>query len=338
MKFVFFETEDWQVEPLKQAFPHDELVFTAEHLTEETVDKYVDADMVSVFVHSKIPNSVLDKFQHLKLIATRSTGYDHIDIEYAKSKQIYVCTVPSYGENTVAEHTFALILALSRKIFQTYERTEEYNFTIDNKIQGWDLKDKTIGVYGLGHIGYYVAKIAHGFSMNIVAYKRTPDQELAEKFGVKFVSSLDELLGQSDVITLHCPLTPETHYLINQGNIDKIKRGAILINTARGGLVETEAVLQALEKGILSGAGLDVFEEEICLVDPVALLNSEFRKLHNLTQILENHLLVARDDVILTPHNAFNSVEAVHRILNTTIENIQKFFAGNSQNVINPTW
>lgn len=338
MKYVFFEVEEWQKEPLQAAFPDHELMFTADKLNIENVSSYTNADMVSVFINSRVTKEVIDAFANLKLIATRSTGYDHIDSEYAKQKNIYVANVPHYGENTVAEHTFALILALSRKIFQTYERTEKLDFSIDNSIQGFDLKDKTIGIYGLGSIGYYVAKIAHGFSMNIVAYKRTPDPELTAEFGVEFVSSIEELLHRSDVISLHCPLVEATHHIINKETIRFIKHGSILINTSRGGLIDTDALILALEEGRLAGAGLDVFEGENALVDPVTLLDQEAGQQHNLQEVLENHILVARDDVILTPHNAFNSKEAVQRILDTTIENVHRFFVGNSQNIVNPNW
>jgi D-lactate dehydrogenase len=338
MKFVFFEIEDWQKSPILEAFPEHNIEFFDYPLSPDTVCNHQDADMVSTFIHSKVTQAVLDEFKNLKLISARSTGYDHIDYEYAKDKQIYVANVPYYGENTVAENTFALILALSRKIFQTYERTEKLNFKIDESIQGFDLKDKTIGIYGLGHIGEYVAKIAHGFSMKIIAYKRTPDPKLTEKYGVEFVDGIDDILTRSDVITFHCPLVPQTKHLVNMENYHKIKKDAIIVNTSRGGLVETQAILRGLEEGYLSGAGLDVFEEELALVDPIALLDPVFRDKHNIEDVIENHLLVARDDVILTPHNAFNSKEAVRRILNTTIENIRKFFAGDSQNIVNPTW
>lgn len=338
MKYVFFEAEEREKQPILDAFPNEEIVFTEEFLDEDTVGKYADAEMISTFIHSKVPKEVIDKLPNLKFIATRSTGFNHVDFEYAKSKKIYVSNVPYYGENTVAEYTFALILALSRKIFQTYERTENLDFHRDNVIQGFDLKGKTIGIYGLGHIGNYVAKIAHGFSMNIIAYKRTPDPSLTEKYGVEFVSGIDEILERSDVISFHCPLTPQTTHIVNNDNYKKIKKGAILVNTARGGIVSTEALLNALEEGYLSGVGLDVFEEELALEDHTALLDADFRAEHNLAEILEEHLLVARDDVILTPHNAYNSEEAVRRILNTSIENIAKFFAGDSQNVINKDW
>lgn len=338
MKFVFFEIEEWQKQPILDAFPNEQVVFTEDILSDKTADKYSDAEMISTFIHSVVPKEVIDKLPNLKLIATRSTGFNHIDCEYAKSKKIYVATVPFYGENTVAEHTFALILALSRKIFQTFERTENLDFHRDDEIQGFDLKDKTIGIYGLGHIGNYVAKIAYGFSMKIIAYKRTPDPELARLYGVEFVNSIDQILERSDVITFHCPLTPETKHIVNNDNYKKIKKGAILVNTARGGIVSTEALLRALEEGYLSGVGLDVFEEELALEEPNVFLEPGFRDSHNLSEIIEQHLLVARDDVILTPHNAYNTYEAVRRILNTSIQNIQKFFAGDSQNIINPTW
>lgn len=334
MKIVFFEAQNWQEEPFQTALPHDQVVFTPDKLTVENVDQYPDAEIISVFINSRVDAAVLQKLPHLKLIATRSTGFDHIDLPTATAQGIVVSNVPDYGQNTVAEHTFALILALSRKIFQTYERTESLDFTVDESIQGFDLMGKTIGIYGLGSIGYYVAKIAHGFGMKILAYKRTPDPKLTERFGVKFVNGIEEILQQSDVITLHCPLVKETEHLINKENINLIKPGAILINTARGGLIDTDALIEALESSRLSGAGLDVFEGENALTDPVALLDNQASQEHNLRQVLENHILVARDDVILTPHNAFNSREAVRRILDETIANITQFAAGQPQNQV----
>lgn len=338
MKFVFFEVKDWQKEAIQQAFPQEDLVFFAEPLSSANVTSAQGAQVLGVFVQSRVTKEVIDQLPELKLIATFSTGYDHIDCEYAKNKRVFVANVPNYGENTVAEHTFALILALSRRLMTTYERTESLDFCIDDSIQGIDLKDKTIGIYGLGSIGNYVAKIAHGLSMRIVAYKRTPDPELTRLYGVEFVNDLQSLLKQSDVVTLHCPLTPETEHLINNETIKYFKKGAIFINTARGGLVDTTALLQALDEGILSAAGLDVLEGENDLIDPVDMLSNQACDPQRIRQMVEDHLLVKRDNVIITPHNAFNTREAVNRILQTSIENINRFFVGNSQNIVNPDW
>lgn len=333
MKIIFYEVEDWQREPLQHAFSDHELVLLTEALNQDNWQTAEGAEIISVFIDSIITSNLLRNLSSLKLIATRSTGYDHIDTDNAKQKNITIANVPSYGNNTVAEHTFALILTISRKIFQTVERTERGNFDLDG-LQGFDLKGKTIGIFGLGKIGQHVARIAQGFEMNILACKRTPDPLLAQKFGLQFVAEIDELMQKSDILTLHSPLTPETQHLINSQNIKNFKPGAILINTARGGLVETAALLTALQQGNLSGAGLDVLEEEKPLKEEAHLLSPAYREQADLATVVANHVLIARDDVIFTAHNAFNSKEAVNRILNTTIDNIKAFLDGHPQSVV----
>ena len=334
MKLAFYETEEWQIPVVRQSFPNDEILFFDHTLDPSTLETAKGVDVVSVFIDSQINADMISQLKDtLKLITTRSTGYNHIDLAAATQYLIPVSTVPQYGENTVAEHAFALLLTISRKIYQTLERTERGRFDLEG-LQGFDLKGKTIGIYGLGSIGIHMAKMAKGFEMKILAYKRTPDPKLAEELGIEFVSNLEELLSRSDVISLHCPLTPETTHLINMDNIQHIKKGAVLINTARGGLVETEALLQALNDEIISAAGLDVLEEEIPLKDDLTLLSKTFHEQVNWKTVLEDHVLINRDDVIFTAHNAFNSFEAVNRILNTTIDNIHQFFSGNPQNTV----
>ena len=332
MKIAYFEACEDEPRKIREAFPKEQLTVIPEPLNEHTVAAADDAEIVSVFVCSCVTEHVLDQMPNLKMIATRSTGYDHIDMEACKRRGITVCNVPTYGENTVAEHAFALILALSRKIFQSYERTEHMNF--DRRgLQGFDLFGKTLGVIGTGNIGRHVIRIGRGFSMKVLAYDVRHDERLAAELNFTYADSLEDLLGQSDVITLHVPYIAATHHMINKENVKDIKRGAVLINTSRGAVVETEALLWALEKKILSGAGLDVLEEENDTYEHIQLLSEGFPKNKDIATILRNHILVDRDDVIITPHNAFNSVEAEQRIFDTNTENILAFEQGTPKNV-----
>lgn len=332
MKIAFFEVEDWQKDYLKEKLSDNELSFFAEPLSLENINSAEGCPIVSPFIYSQIKKDILSKLPDLKMIATRSTGFDHIDIQTAKENKTTVCNVPFYGENTVAEHTFALILSLSRKLFDSVERARKGDFTLDG-LRGFDLKDKTLGIIGLGHIGLHVARIAKGFEMKVLAYDPKEDKKLAKKIGFGYVS-LEDLLAKSDIITLHAPDNKETHHLIDSENINLIKRGAYLINTARGGLVETQALLKALSDGTLVGVGLDVLEEECFVKEEAQLISREFPKTCDLKTVLQNHILLQQKNVIITPHNAFNSQEALMRILDTTVENITGFISGKPQNNI----
>ncbi len=333
MKIVFFETEDWEKDYLSSAIKDNQLSFDSEPLTSESLNTAKDCEILSPFIYSKVDKAVLDSLPNLKFIATRSTGFDHIDIKECQKRNISVSNVPYYGENTVAEHTFALILALSRKIYQSAERTKKSDFSLDG-LRGFDLKGRTLRIVGLGHIGQHVARIANGFEMNVIACDQKEDKKLAKSLKLKYVS-LEDLLKNSDIISLHVPLNDQTKHLINQQNADLIKRGAILINTARGGLIETEALVEALGKGILAGAGLDVLEEECFIKEERELLSKEFPKKCDLKTALQNHILLQQENVIITPHNAFNSKEALERILETTILNIQSFLKNKAINKVN---
>ncbi len=242
-----------------------------------------------------------------------------------------MANVPSYGENTVAEHTFALILALSRNIHKAFVHTLARDIPFQ-ALRGFDLAGKTLGVVGAGRIGLHAIKIAKGFGMQVVAYDLRRESLLAEVLNFRYVS-LDELLAASDIISLHCPYTPQTHHLLNLENIRKVKRGALLVNTARGGLVDPAALTQALDEGILAGAALDVLEGEELLKDERQILEQPLAQ-DKLRMLLLNHSLLNRDNVVITPHIAFNSREAVERILSTTVENIRAFLAGSPQNVV----
>jgi len=324
IKVAFFSIPAKEKNYLSKRFDKSkyELFFFKEELSPEaSILKQID--VLSVFIYDRVDKTIIDKAKNLKLIATRSTGYNHIDIEYAKKKNISVCNVPYYGENTVAEHTFALILALSRNLHKAYIRSQQSNFSLDG-LRGFDLRGKTIGVIGAGSIGVHVMKIAKGFGMNVIAYDVRKNHILEELLDFKYVS-LDELLGSSDIITLHCPYNESTHHMINMNNIDKVKKGALFINTARSGIIEPAALYYAIDKGIFGGAGLDVFEGEELLKEENQMLTKNVSK-ENIEALLKRNLLLRRENVIITPHMAFDSHEAIERILQTTFENIISFF------------
>jgi len=293
--------------------------------SEELQDKIELAknyDIISTFIYSKADKEVLDKLPNLKMIATRSTGIDHIDGEECKKKKITIANVPVYGSNTVAEYAFALILAVAKKIVEAHQAVEEDEFSPEG-LTGIDLFGKTLGIVGLGKIGANVAKMARGFGMKILAVEKFPDEKVVKKYKVKLVN-LETLLKESDVVTLHVPALKETYHLINRNNIKLMKEGAILVNTSRGAVVETEALIWALNKKVLRGVGLDVVEEED-KVESMSMVMSQRPTKSDLQDVLSYHMLRDRDDVVFTPHNAFNTEEAIERIIKTTIENIKDF-------------
>ena len=329
-KIVFFEVASWEKEGLKRNFP--EALLVEKPLNEENASEFVNAEVVSCFIYSNFSKEIIEKLPNLKLIATRSTGFDHIDVFFCHQKNITVCNVPEYGSRTVAEHAFALILTLTRKIYQSINQAKNFDFNHE-KIRGVDLFGKNLGILGLGKIGKEVVKITHGFGMNVLVYARTQDETLAKTLGFSY-KSLDEILSQSDIISLHLPLTDETKHIINKNNIKKIKRGAFLVNTARGGLIETEALVLGLKEGVLAGVALDVLEGEKELMEEIEILTEGYQKTTDLKTLVLDHILVNHPNVIITPHNAFNTKEALFRILATTIKNIQGFLKGEIINVV----
>jgi len=332
MKIAFLEIHDWEEKYLRGCVDRaHELVVFLEALEDKQLASIADAEILSPFIYSKLTVERLAKLPKLKMVATRSTGFDHIDVAECTKRGITVCNVPFYGENTVAEHTFALILALSRKVHEAFVRVRAGNFSLDG-LRGFDLKGKTIGVIGAGRIGLHVIRIARGFGMKVLAFDVKRDSFWAEVLGFEY-AELNEVLAHSDIITLHAPYNRHTHHLINRDNIHQIKRGAILINTARGGLVNTEALLQALDEGILAGAGLDVLEGEESIYEESALLGDAVNP-EKLRIAIQNHVVLKKPNVVFTPHNAFNSQEALERILDTTADNIASFIAGAPKNVV----
>ena len=328
MKIGFFEIEDWEIDYLKNQLTSAELFFTKEKLNKDNLPQERNFDIISVFVGSNIDKEVINAFLNLKLITTRSTGFDHIDVAFAKEKNIPIAYVPGYGDNTVAEFAFGLILNLSRKIYTGFDQIRETgSFSLEG-LRGFDLNGKIIGIVGTGRIGRHMVKIAKGFGMKVIAFDAKPDENFAKEMSFQYLS-LDDVLAQSDIISLHVPYMKETHHLINSQNISKIKKGALLINTSRGAVVETEALIRGLNEKILGGVGLDVLEEEGAIQDEKSLILYGRPEEHDLKTLIQNHVLIDMPNVIITPHNAFNTQEALQRILDTDLENIKNFIEKN---------
>jgi D-lactate dehydrogenase len=272
-----------------------------------------------------------------------STGFDHIDAAAAQKRGITICTVPGYGTHTVAEYAFSLILGISRKTFAATRHMKETHSFDTAAFEGFDLFGKTIGVVGTGRIGLNVARIAKGFGMRVVAFDAFPNAAAAAEVGFEYMP-LEQLLAESDVVSLHVPYNKDTHHLINTSNIMGVKPGAVLINTARGEVLDTQAVVAALNANLLSGVGMDVIEGERIIGDEWQLLskggdsaaatdNSASDLAHYKT-LLEEHMLIDRPEVFITPHIAFFSREAKHEILKITVDNLNAFAAGKPQNQI----
>jgi len=332
MKILYYYNEEWEKDYINQKLTGQEITFVQGRV-QDTVPTSTDAEVLSVFVNSAVTKDTIAALPALKLIVTRSTGYDHIDRAAAKERGVQIAYVPTYGENTVAEFAFALLLALSRRIYDSYERIARTGSFSQENLRGFDLKGKTIGVVGTGHIGQNSIRIAGGFGMKVIAFDVHQNADAARDLNFSYVT-FDELLAQSDIITLHAPYNEHTHHMINHDAIQKIKKGAFLINTARGGLIETAALVEALEQGIIAGAGLDVLEEEGYLADELTLLNDPHPKVEDLKALLANHYFIDHPRVIVTPHNAFNTTEAITRILDTTIGNITSFASGTPSNIV----
>jgi len=334
-KIAFLETTDWEKEALKK-FPESlQMVdLYPEALNLDNVSKFKDYEIISCFINSQFSKEVIEKLPNLKIIITRSTGFDHLDINVCKEKGILMSNVPSYGSHTVAEFTIGLMICLIRKIYDAYDRVRETgSFNLEG-LKGRELFNKTIGVIGTGRIGTNVIKIANGFEMKVLAYDKYPNDQLSQQLSFEYVS-LEKLLADSDIITLHVPYNSETHHLLNKNNMNLIKSGAYVINTSRGGVIETEALYQALKSGKIAGAALDVLEEEENIKEEQELLvKGKITESEKLKTILLNHIFIDLNNVIITPHNAFNTEEALESIVATTIENIDGYLKGKPINLV----
>ncbi len=297
-----------------------EIHYFGDRLNEESVRLAKGMDAVCVFVDDICDRQVIDKLKEygVKLIALRCAGFNNVDLQEAVHSGIPVVRVPAYSPHAVAEYAVTLMLCLNRKVYRSTNRTREWNFKLDG-LMGFDMYGKTVGIIGLGRIARCVAEILHGFGMKVLAYDLYPDKVFAELQGIELVE-LNELYRRSDIITLHVPLTSRTQYMINSVSIDKMKRGVMIINTGRGKLISSDALIQGLRSGQVSCAGLDVYEDE----------QKYFYE--DLSDSIINDdklsILLTMPNVIVTSHQAFFTKEAMNNIAMTTLQNIRDFVSG----------
>ncbi len=291
------------------------------HLDSRTVNLTPGFDAVCAFVNDTISKTVIDQLvaNGVKLVALRCAGFNNVDFK-AAFRRIHVVRVPAYSPHAVAEHAVALILALNRKTHKAYSRTRDGNFSI-NGLLGFDMHGKTAGIIGTGKIGRCLIEILLGFGMNVLAYDKFPDTSLAFSSPAEFqYASLEDIYAKSDIVSLHCPLTPETEHMINTQSISKMKSGVMIINTGRGKLIQTAALIHGLKTRKIGAAGLDVYEEE-----------SEYFFEDKSAEILTDDALarlLTFPNVLITSHQAFFTAEALRSIAETTLQNIREFFDG----------
>jgi D-lactate dehydrogenase len=325
MRVAVFSTRSYDIEYLDRANSEKrhEMVYFESSLNRKTTRLAENFDAACVFVNDAITGEVIEDLVKLrvKLVVLRCSGFNNVDIESACSNNIKVLRVPAYSPTTVAEHAAALILALNRKTHKAYNRVREGNFSIE-RLTGFELAGKTTGIIGTGRIGAAFARIMKGFGCNVVAYDSYQDNSL--KGTILNYFSLTEVLAMSDIISLHCPLTPDTHHLINRETLGLMKKGVMLINTSRGKLIDTEAVIEALKEGQLGYLGVDVYEQEEKL----------FYK--DLSEIVIRDDKISRlmtfPNVLITAHQAYLTDVALTQIAQTTIQNLTDFEKG----IINP--
>ncbi len=331
MKVVFFDLTKEEHDYFKTNLPknidsyfHSE-PFNSNYFPDNEIFK---ADAISIFVGNRLDENMLKKFPNLKYIFTRSVGFDHIDINYCNSKDIKVYTAKHYGDNTIAEYTFAILLSAIRNIPPAIIDIKEGKVK-QAKYRGLELYGKTLGIIGLGSVGLQVAKIAQAFSMNVICY----DIQTNPKY--KFVS-LDELFEKSDIISLHIPYFAQTEHIINKEAFSKMKKGVVIVNTARGELVDVDALIENLNNGKVSYVASDVLECE-------HIVHGDYKKdfclscvdTHCLQKFFLNNKLMNTSNVLVTPHIAYNTHEAVKRILEITLKNIEYARDGIFKNVVN---
>ena len=294
-----------------------------------------DIEVLSVFTDAKVDKKIFDALPKLKLIACRSTGYDNIDMKLAEKKRVTVTNTPSYGASSVAEYTFAMILMLSRKLPEIIHESfsPNPNRTLE---RGFDLHGKTIGIIGLGDIGKGVAQIAYGMGMKILAYDIKKDERVASWLRVEYVDEVEKLLKKSDIVTLHIPYREDNRHFMDAKKLELMKNSALLINTARGELIDTVALMKALNNRQISGAALDVVENEY-LLDPdeiIDLAGENTSARSSLRHALALLALERMPNVIITNHNAFNTVEAIERINKMVLDNIIGFYNGSEIHIV----
>ena len=322
MKIAIYCDDEWERNILTNKLTKHELLFLSEGAVADTAEKDDTIECLCVFIKTPVNASMIDCYPNLKGVVTRSTGFDHIDVTATQKRNIPVSNVPAYGENTIAEYAFALLLTLTRQIYDTYARVRvEGTFTTEG-LAGMDLRGRKMGIVGTGHTGQYAIRIARGFGMDVIASDVHERKELEGELDFMYVT-YEDLLAQSDVLSFHAPYNTHTHHMLNSENIMQVKKGAYIINTARGGLIETRALVCALENDHIKGAGLDVVEEEGSMANIEKLIESDTPNASQLQTVLANQYLIDHPNVLIMPHNAFNTIEARERILQTTVDNIE---------------
>lgn len=321
LRIAFFDAKSYDIESfnvVNKDYNFD-IRYYQERLSISTVPLAKGADVVCIFVNAECDAQVIDELINngVKLIALRCAGFNNVDLKAAEGR-IRVTRVPAYSPHAVAEYAVSLMLSLNRKIYRAVNRTRDGNFTL-NGLLGFDMYGKTAGVIGMGRIAKELIKILHGFGMNVMAYDLYPDHEFAKQYDVKVVS-LDELYANSDIISLHCPLTPDTKFLINQDSIAKMKKGVMIINTGRGKLINTEDLIEGLRSKQVGSAGLDVYEEE-----REYFYEDKSDKMID-DDVLARLLMVP--NVVLTSHQAFFTAEALHNIAVSTLDSVKEFAEG----------
>lgn len=332
MQISLFNLEPFEKKFFQKKLKGHKLVFDSKPLTIRNASKHKDSEVAVVFILSKVTEKVMNKMPRLKLITTMSTGYDHIDLKAANKRKISVSRVPIYGQNTVAEHTFALLQALNRHIVEAVRRTRKGDFNFKG-LRGFDLKGKTLGVVGTGHIGEYVIRYAKAFEMKVIASDVRKNPDLAKKLGFRYVS-LNELCKKSDIITLHIPLLPQTYHIVGKEQFKNMKKGVLIVNTSRGPLIDTRELIKSLDNKKVAGAALDVLELESDLKKEALIAAKLTVDQKRLLTLVENDTLLHRSNVIITPHLAFYTEEAIYRILETTLKNINAHFKGRHRNIV----
>ncbi len=288
-----------------------------------------EIEVLSVFVDFNVTRDVIDLLPNLKLIVCRSTGYNNIDGTAASERGIRIANTPGYGASSVAEYTFALILMLSRKLPAILLETN--SGVVDRKMErGWDLHGRTIGIIGLGSIGRGVAQIAYGFGMRILAFSHSEDEEFARQYKIEYTTDTTQLCRESDIVTLHIPYRPENHHFLSANLLEQMKPTALVVNTARGELLNTLQLARMLKDRKLGGAALDVVEDENYLSNPNALIDlaasGDEMAVDKLRHALAVSAMERMPNVIITNHNGYNTVEALQRINETTVKNIVNFY------------
>ena len=318
-KIAFFDSKSYDkntFEKVNRNFGFD-IHYYKERLSMNTISLTQGVDAVCIFVNAECDARVIERMAQngVKLIALRCAGFNNVDIQAARQHGIKVVRVPAYSPHAVAEYAVTLMMALNRKVYRSVYRTREGNFKL-NGLLGFDMYGKTAGLIGMGRIAKELIKILRGFGMNVVAYDLYPDEAFAKEYQVKIVT-LDELYEQSDIISLHCPLTDETKFIINNESITKMKYGVMIINTGRGKLIKTEDLIDGLRSHQIGSAGLDVYEEEA----------NYFYEDRSDKMIDDDKLalLLMMPNVIVTSHQAFFTQEATHNIAVTTLQNILDF-------------